>query len=135
MIVSREDRLTWARTIWGEARGEPILGQLAVAFVPYNRARISGRTVAQECLRPWQFSCWNKDDPNRVKMLAMTERDLWLYLGLVDSVLIEVADPSLGATFYHVRGLYPKWRLGHAPCVIVGHHVFFRNIAPYREDV
>ena len=32
-----------------------------------NRVQIGGwfgKTIAEVCQKPWQFSCWNKNDPN-----------------------------------------------------------------------
>src|SRR5258705_5674072 len=56
-----------ALTIYGEARGESIEGQIAVANVIMNRWRANltkFKTVKEVCLEPFQFSCWNKSDPN-----------------------------------------------------------------------
>ncbi len=65
------DRLTepqlLARCIWGEARGEPIQGKLAVAHVVLNRVKAQsyyGKTIRDVILKPWQFSCFNENDPN-----------------------------------------------------------------------
>lgn len=67
MIVhDHHDVVTLARTLWGEARGEPIEGQVAVAWVIRNRAdgaRFAGQLLGREgavahvCLTLWQFSC------------------------------------------------------------------------------
>ena len=130
-IISTQDKLTWARTIYGEARGEPHEGRLAVAFVSYNRAQISRRTVAQECLKRQQFSCWNPIDPNRSLLLRLQGKDLSDYFLLIDQVLAGIVDPSHGATFYHTLAVSPPWSHGETPCAQVGHHVFYRNIAPY----
>ena len=129
--VSTVDQLTWAKTVFGEARGESQEGQLAVAFVPYNRAQISGRRVGQECLRPWQFSCWNSTDPNRPGLLALQKKDLTAYYLLIDQVLAGIFDPSHEATFYHTLAVSPPWSYGKTPCAQIGHHVFYRDIAPY----
>lgn len=133
MLLSHDDRLTWARTIAGEARGESRRGQLAVAFVPFNRARLSGRSVAQECTRKWQFSCWNTDDPNRATILALQEHALVPFFSHILAILSGKADPSHRATFYHVLSIQPRWSIGHEPCAIIGGHRFYRNIAPYLE--
>ena len=52
-----------ALTIYGESRGEPIQGQVAVGNVIKNRTG-GGRSIVQVCLAPDQFSCWDKSDPN-----------------------------------------------------------------------
>ena len=52
-------------TIYGEARGEPIEGQIAVGCVIRNRV-VAGLYISYKaaCLAPLQFSCWNLNDPN-----------------------------------------------------------------------
>jgi len=56
-----------AKTLWGEARGEGREGLIAVAWVIKNRADNPGwwgKSIELVCLKPYQFSCWNADDPN-----------------------------------------------------------------------
>src|SRR5688572_17412765 len=74
-----------ARTLYGEARGEPEAGQIAVAWVIRNRVTTDlrgdkkpdwwGEGVQGVCVNPSQFSCWRTDDPNRAKMLALREEN------------------------------------------------------------
>ena len=62
-----------ARTIYGEVRGEAYQGKIAVGWVIMNRVAFAqardgywwGSTIREVCLKPWQFSCWNANDPNR----------------------------------------------------------------------
>jgi len=65
MNVSRA-ALVLARTIYGEARGESWQGKQAVANVVMNRvkSRRFPNTIERVCLQPYQFSCWNENDPN-----------------------------------------------------------------------
>src|SRR5215468_10322728 len=82
--MSQAEIDTVARTVWAEARGEGVAGMTAVACVIMNRARIASQykqdhgrphplfgdgTLASCCTHPWQFSCWNENDPNRQKLL------------------------------------------------------------------
>lgn len=67
MTLTAGDIDILARTIYGEARGEPWEGKIAVAWVVRNRAERGGwwgDTIREVCLKPWQFSCWNETDPN-----------------------------------------------------------------------
>lgn len=84
--ITAHDLDVMARTIYGEARGEPILGALAVGFVILHRACIAyagwrahplygDGSIAAACQRPWQFSCWNPNDPNRAQLLAVSLDD------------------------------------------------------------
>src|SRR5512134_3045692 len=78
MRIRFDDLSVMARTVYGEARGEPHEGRLAVAHVILNRARAGGwfgAGVSEVCL---QFSCWNPGDPNRPRLfqIELDDRDL-----------------------------------------------------------
>lgn len=125
-------RDTVARTLWGEARGEGVAGMVAVACVILNRAkrpRWWGSNVEQVCRKPYQFSCWLEDDPNRAKLLAVTEADPAFRQALLiaDEVVSgRLKDVTNGADHYHTRGVAPVWSKGKTPCAEIGVHRFFR---------
>ena len=50
----------------GEAEAKDIDDAQAIAHVIVNRMRLPNwpDSAAEVCLQPWQFSCWNKNDPN-----------------------------------------------------------------------
>lgn len=126
-----------ARTIWGEARGEGSAGMAAVASVILNRVRIAerkggywwGNTIIQVCQKPYQFSCWNKDDPNFRKLLSVEADDLCFATAqriarrAVYGVLEDITD---GATHYHAAGISPYWANGEKPVAVLGRHIFYR---------
>ena len=77
MRLIPDDVVAWV-TIWMEARGEPDEGKLAVAEVIWNRMRTrysSDGTAAGTCLRAYQFSGWNTDDPNRIPAFKLDTDD------------------------------------------------------------
>ncbi|MCP5367672.1 MAG: cell wall hydrolase [Hyphomicrobiales bacterium] len=128
-----------ARTIYGEARGEPVRGMEAVAAVIMNRVRLAeawdgywwGRTVQEVCLKPWQFSCWNPGDPNRAKIQAADRDDpaFAACLRIACRALAGVlADPTHGATHYHAKGLEPAWARTRPHCAEIGNHRFYNNV-------
>lgn len=134
--------VTLARTMWGEARGESGEGLAAIAHVVLNRvARQTywGRDVSAVCLKPWQFSCWNRNDPNLPQLLKVDASDarFRLALELAGQLLAQeparrqAADPTHSATHYYARRLnpMPRWALGHEPCARIGAHLFFNDIA------
>lgn len=134
MIVDAVDRDAMCRTVWGEARGEDIKGWAAVAHVILNRARTPawwGVDVWGVCHQPMQFSCWNPDDPNFLKIVNVRPRggDLSFISITVDKVCDGlIADPTGGATHYKVTGTPASWdkaTVGIAP-VIIGHHSFYK---------
>lgn len=129
---------TLARTVWGEARGEPNqqAGMGAVANVVLNRVRRQtywGKTVREVCRKPYQFSCWNVGDPNLPKLSAVTASNPSFALALrvaEAAVNNQLPDATLGATHYYARSMLqpPKWARGHAPCATIGSHLFFNDI-------
>lgn len=135
MIVTDHDLDIAARTVWGEARGESWSGKLAVAWVLKNRAEDSrkryGQGLAGVCQKPWQFSCWNENDPNRAKLLSIGGTNvvfqecmaaaLWAIVGTEP-------DPSKGAMHYQVIGTNAPWSHGKTPIVTIGHHQFYVGI-------
>jgi len=64
-----------ALTIYGEARGEPYEGKVAVGSVILERVEHrdwDGKTLHEVCLMPYQFSCFLPADPNfkALKLIA-----------------------------------------------------------------
>lgn len=125
-----------ARTLWAEARGEGRTGMLAVACVIQNRARHPrwwGGTPVSVCLKPYQFSCWLPDDPNRQKLLAVTQTDsaFQAALSIADALLAgRLTDVTNGADHYHSVGVAPAWSDGKTPVATIGNHRFFRLELP-----
>lgn len=121
-----------ARTIWGEARGEGSAGMQAVANVIINRLKRGGwwgRSVVGICQKPFQFSCWNKDDPNYRRLQAVDAHDLYFATALRiarRAVCGVLPDLTHGADHYHAAGIYPRWTKGERPVAVIGHHVFYR---------
>lgn len=129
-----------ARTLWGEARGEGPEGMGAVASVVLNRVAVAaahggrywwGGDVIAVCLKPWQFSCWNRADPNYARLQALDAADLHFATALrvARRALAGVlADPTGGATHYHTRAISPAWARGAQPTAAIGAHVFYRLV-------
>lgn len=124
-----------ARTIWGEARGEGSVGMQAVAAVILNRRERAkggfwwGDTITAICLKPYQFSCWNANDPNLEKLRAVDARDIHFATALRlarRAVIGALSDPTNGATHYHAAGISPSWARGEKPCAVLGCHIFYR---------
>lgn len=122
-----------ARTIWGEARGEKKEGMAAVASVILNRTRKGGwfgETITQVCKKPWQFSCWNQDDPNCQKMLEITDMDPQYAQALIiaqKAVDGELPDSTGGATHYHEYKILPKWAESMKKTTQIGNHIFYKE--------
>lgn len=132
-----DDTQILARTVWGEARGEGAAGMQAIANVVRNRANSGitwwGNDIRSCCLKPWQFSCWNKNDPNRPKLLSVTEDDPQFAqcLDFARSAAAgQISDNTNGATSYYDARMPtpPVWSVGKEPCAIIGHHRFYKGV-------
>jgi N-acetylmuramoyl-L-alanine amidase len=139
-----------ALTLWGEARGEGLLGLLAVAAVLHNRLRSGrwGSSYQAVATAPWQFSCWNKRDPNRPRLDAFVARvNAGENLAEQDTVLARcywVADalllrafpsgmfpsPVAKATHYFAATLPkpPKWAATGVLVATIDKHHFFEGV-------
>lgn len=133
-----------ALTIWGEARGEPIEGQIAVGNVIFNRwieNKDKYKTVKEVCLQPKQFSCWNERDSNRSKLLILIneiinhkhhDRILDQCLFITGGILRgQLLDNTKVAKFYMTKKLFnssdrPEWSYSIIGISSqIGNHVFF----------
>lgn len=134
MNLSASDIDVTARTVYGESRGEPRLGRIAVAHVVRNRALFKDTSPAEECHKPWQFSCWDMGDPNLAVIEAVSMEDPVFqectYCALA-VLLGQEPDPTGGATHYFASHIpVPDWASPPAvkTCAI-GHHLFYANVA------
>jgi N-acetylmuramoyl-L-alanine amidase len=139
--ASAQEIDTLARTLWGEARGEGILGMAAVAAVIMNRVRADlghdnkpdwwGEGILGVCRKPYQFSCWNDNDPNRVKLRSVNNADPLFVQAITIAHLAAagwLADPTVGSTHYHAITIHPNWAEGKTPNVTLGRHVFYSGV-------
>jgi spore germination cell wall hydrolase CwlJ-like protein len=129
-----------ACTIWGEARGQGQAGMEAVTSVILNRVAVAkarggkywwGNDVISVCQKPYQFSCWNRTDPNYKKLIAVTEMNVHFVTSLRiarRAIAGTIIDRTGGATHYHTTAISPYWSKGQTPTTIIGDHVFFRLI-------
>ena len=128
---------TAARTLWQEARGEPIEGQRAVAHVLVNR-RNSGRwgdTFSEVCFSEFhgvfQFSGWDRNDPNRVLAFRLPDDapSLAALAALVQAADGGEPDPTGGATHYFAKSIAPPfWAKDATPCGQFGNQLFFTGV-------
>ena len=121
-----------ARTVWGEARGEPAEGRLAVAFVIANRYRAGKTSLQAVCEKPFQFSCRNKDDPNEPLLRAVTYDDLTLrdcLAAVLASIDPRAVDPTSGSRHYHTTATKAWWAAGRQPIATIGGHAFYNDVA------
>lgn len=155
--VCGDDVLVMAATIWGEARGEGFDGKLAVAWAIRNRAEaqrwygIAGDGVSYPdhslravCLKPWQFSAWNANDPNRAQLVKMSIEgrktvvnylEISAYRDCLNAALQVIdgtaVDPTWGSTHYFnplAVDEPPAWAKNRRPVYVCGNHLFFNDV-------
>lgn len=131
-------------TIIGEARGEPIEGQVAVASVIRNRMQSDIRkykTIKDVCLEPHQFSCWNYGDKNFDFIMVIAEKMLnkepindpyikQCMLIAEGIISWSILDNTKGKLHYIEENLFihkrPNWAKNVKPGQLkFGHHIFF----------
>jgi len=140
MTVTDKDRDILARTLWGEARGESLAGQIAVAWTIRNRVNDGndkswwGEGYTGVCQKPYQFSCWNKTDPNYqflIGVKVISFRELAQARIAAEQVIDgKVPDPTGGATHYYATTMpkAPDWAAKAKQTLKLGHHVFFKDV-------
>ena len=119
-----------ARTIAGEARGEPYIGQIAVGCVIVNRWRIGiAQSLFETCLQPYQFSCWNTEDPNRryISKLRTSDR---VYQTAMRALTEAIENPLRHGpiTDYHAVGITPAWAKNMRRAIQLGRHIFYVRV-------
>ena len=140
MPVTDKDRDILARTLWGEARGESLAGQIAVAWTIRNRVNDGktkswwGEGYASVCQKPYQFSCWNKNDPNFAYLSGAKTipfREFAQARIAADQVVDgKVSDLTGGATHYYAIAMKkaPAWAAKATQTLMLGGHVFFKDV-------
>ena len=140
MTITEKDRDVLARTLWGESRGEGLAGMIAVAWSIRNRVNDGkerswwGEGYTDVCLKAWQFSCWNKNDPNYPFLSgarAIPFRELAQCRIAADQVINgKVADSTGGATHYYATTMLkpPNWAVGAKQTLKLGSHIFFKDV-------
>ena len=107
--------------VYHEARSDPQVGQMAVAYVTLNRAMQRQVPVKEVITQPYQFS-WTfqkdsyiPDDPD-----AFFECMNSIYLAL------KTPDFTNGATHYHLDSITPNWVSDYTYVAQFGSHKFYR---------
>lgn len=123
-----------ARTLAQEARGEPIDGQTAVAWVLKNRLATGrwGKSLASVCLWRAQFSGWySPNDPNFSYACNLPDNDPTLshMMSVMQAAMDGDTDPTGGAIFYFANSMPtpPTWAATMRFCGQFGHQQFYSD--------
>lgn len=115
-----------ALAIYFEARGEPEMGQAAVAHVIMNRVA-SARFPDDACAvvkQPAQFSFYSDGKSDQPADPHAYMQAVLVALAVVDG---DIPDPTGGAMWYHADYVKPGWRLGLVAGPKIGRHLFYRE--------
>lgn len=112
-----------AENIYYEARGEPLVGQYAVAEVTMNRMRSPQfpDSVCEVVHRRGAFS-WTYRSEHQVPYGYEWRRAQ----AVADSVYDNIESPLVnGALFYHATHVSPYWASTRTQVALVGRHIFY----------
>lgn len=138
VLVNEAEVRLLAATVWGEARSEGEDGMRAVAHVMLNRVgQRFGENLETVIMAPFQFSVWNRGDPNR-RLVSNPERyatggtalTTWEQAQRIAREVLtgQSVDPTDGALFYHTRAVRPSWARQGVGRQVVGAHVFYADV-------
>lgn len=114
-----------AKNVYFESRGEPLIGQLAVAYVTINRSEDDAYSdnLCGVVYDPKQFS-WTtgKQDP-------ITETNSWIQAVLVAELATAdvLLDPTEGAIMFHADTIEPYWADDFKQTVEISDHIFYKE--------
>ncbi|NOZ54118.1 MAG: cell wall hydrolase [Gammaproteobacteria bacterium] len=144
MFVSQQDKIRdikcLAMNVYHEARGEPILGQYAVAAVTMNR--VKSQRHPNEVCRVVYLKAWSKKYQRISSAFSWTsdglddipkENDAWKNALSIarqvykqDASGIDVNDHIKGALFYHADYVSPRWAVNKLKTTQIGKHIFYK---------
>lgn len=115
---SSSDLNLLARCVYAEARGEPYVGQVAVAAVVLNRVKSASfpNTIAGVIYQPWAFTAVNDGQinltPNQTAYKAAQDA-------------LNGWDPTYGCIYYYnASTATSKWIYSRKTVTTIGKHVF-----------
>ena len=134
-----------AFTLWGEARGEPEEGIIAVASVIYNRTRAylkhhedvwPAEAMKEVCLAHKQFSCWNStvlpSNPNDLYIEfnqegPIAENPKWIFCyDLAGKMVNGTFEITNDAVQYYASYCKPYWVSSFTVVCQIGKHIFMK---------
>jgi hypothetical protein len=120
-----------AENIYHEARGEPLVAQIAVAKVVMNRVfhrrfpgtvcgvvKQGGEWPHHNC----QFSWWCDGRSDAILDTGAMSKALSIARDVLNG---DHDDPTDGAMWYHARSVAPDWRRDFAEGPTIGSHIFY----------
>lgn len=133
--------LCLALAVFQEARGEPEVGQIAVAQVVLNRAAIRNKTTCDVLVEPGQFSWNHKKYMKKVRSGGKTthvpilsslpeSKKGWKQSVTAAKKAINSGNSMGGIEFFHATYVHPDWRNRLLKIATIGNHVFYARKHP-----
>jgi len=133
-LKTKSDVLITALAAFGEARGENENTVIAVCNVIKNRVHDEERwydEYVNVCLQPKQFSCFNINDRNFIKIMGISidnpafQKCLGIAYGVIKG---HILDNTMGANHYHNKDMVPpKWAKGMKKTLETKKLVYYRG--------
>jgi N-acetylmuramoyl-L-alanine amidase len=123
MPIGFVESLLWlSLNIYHESRGEPEIGQLAVAHVTLNRALEENKSLPDVILAPYQFS-WTFQKKSYAPLeINPLQESLRIALKAMTT-----PDFTEGSTYYHHVTVAPRWTASKISTGRYGSHKFYRQ--------
>ena len=131
------DQAIGTMTVYCEASGAGAEAQLAVAYSLMNRLAAGryGATVAEVCLRRYQYSEWLPDAGDNADLLRaarVPDGDLVLQAcaqALAQALSGAAPDPTGGATHYYGTNIAaPAWTRGATETCQIANLIFYKDV-------
>lgn len=149
-IAEMAEQKCLATMVYGEARGEKELGQVAVAYSAVNRAR-HNKTLCDVVLAPKQYSIFNNNPALKAAAMSLhlppkiknpIDQTNWEQAQTVAENVAgrKVPDPTNGSTHYlapkvmKAKGyVYPKWSYQYTLVTVIDNHKFYKPYYPKKN--
>jgi len=106
--------------MFGEARGEPDIGKVAVAFTAINRKADPNypKSICSVMKQPKQYQFMDYGMP--------TQKQVAYLMPLAEAILQgRVDDPTRGAKWFHTKNMKPYWAKDKVVKVAYNNHIFY----------
>jgi len=137
--IDQTEMACLADNVYFEARGEPVKGKTAVAYVTLNRVQSinypkticgvvhdglttrAGTPIKNRC----QFAWWCDGIKDVVHDREAWADSMEIAQNAIEDYSLE-NDPTHGATHFHTTSIYPGWK-DVKKTIKIGHHVFYKE--------
>lgn len=114
--------LCLALNVYHESRGEPLEGQMAVAYVTHRRAKAKPENYCKVVYDRKQFSWTSAPGPVDRRSPA------WRTAVAVSKTFLFFPDASRGASYFHAARVRPAWRHSFKLVGRIGSHLFYKEV-------